>query len=321
MEVRRSGGASVLRSNLILQIGLGISNMQAGAARPYRDVEVSLGTVDDAIFQRRLSFAAGPPDIVYSVARGEIAMAVINPSAYLSMAYRGTGPFTQALPLRAIAIMPSWDGMGFAVTEKSGLKTLDDVVARRSPLKISLRRNTAHATRIVVDEALAAVGCSLKEVESWGGGLQYVDTPSDPERMSGIADGSLDAVFDEGIKSWGNYALERGMRLLEMGDAATRRFAELGWPMVTLPRSVLPGLHADLPSPSFSGWPLFCNANLPDDVGYAIAGEIDRLRPEVGWDWPDPVQLSDLVGKIEAAPCDVPFHPGAERYYREQGAL
>ena len=39
----------------------------------------------------------------------------------------------------------------------------------------------------------------------------------------------------------------------------------------------------------------------------------------IAFDTDDPVQLSDLSEGTDAAPRDVPLHPGAERYYREHG--
>ena len=44
-------------------------------------------------------YGSGQPDGIEQVARGEAQLAMINPSAVLTMAYRGTGPFEQALLL------------------------------------------------------------------------------------------------------------------------------------------------------------------------------------------------------------------------------
>src|SRR5207244_8840696 len=132
--------------------------------------------------------------------RGELDLAAINPAAYLSMAHRGTGPFSTPLPVRAIAVMPSWDRMAFAVAARCGIGSLAEIRDRRYPLRISMRGSTAHATRFVIDEVLAALDFSLQDLESWGGSFQYVSAPGDPERLRGIEDVTLAAVFDEGIR-------------------------------------------------------------------------------------------------------------------------
>src|SRR4029077_2626443 len=111
--------------------------------------------------------------------KGELDVASINPSSFLTMAYRGTGPYTQAWPVRALAVMPSEDRMGFAVASSAGVSSLAQIREKKVPLKISVRRNLAHATRFLIDQVLEAEGFSLKDVESWGGKLHYADSPSE----------------------------------------------------------------------------------------------------------------------------------------------
>ena len=72
---------------------------------------------------------------------------------------------------------------------------------------------------------------------------------------------------------------------------------------------------------SFSGWPLFTRADLPEQAAYQMVAALDGARSRIPWDSPDPVELVDLCGGTDDAPRDVPLHPGAERYYREKGYL
>ncbi len=318
---RQSGGASVARANAVIQMALGMSQDRSNPSRPYRDICISVGAVEDGAFQRRLSFATGTPDLAFAVARGEIDVAAINPSAFLTMAHRGTGPFPQPLPLRAIAVMPSWDRMAFAVSERTGLTSLGDLRDRRYPLRVSLRASEAHATRFVIDQVFAAAGLSLRDVESWGGTLQLVTTPSEASRLEGMRDGSIEAVFDEGIKGWGPLALQSGMRFLPLGQPALQRMEHLGWRCGPLQADRFPGVSRELALPSFSGWPIFTRADLSDDAAYVMARALDVARPQIAWDAEGPVELADLCQDSDATDLDVPLHPGAQRYYRERGAL
>jgi len=313
------GGASVARADAMAQIALGLSQDRSDPSRPYRDVRISIGAVNDSNFQPALSFGTGSPDLAFAVARHDLDVAAINPSAFLSMAYRGTGPFGEALPLRAIAVMPSWDRMAFAVAQRTGIESIADIGARKYPLKISLRGSLAHATRFLIDQVFEAVGFSLRDVESWGGKFQYVDTPSAQERLAGMHDGSLDAVFDEGIKGWGPIALQNGMRLLPIEGQALERLNKMGWPLGPLPVDRFPG--TDGLHPSFSGWPIFAHADLQDDAAYAIARALDGARSRIGFDSEHPVSLEDICRNNDTTALDVPLHPGAERYYTEHGAL
>ena len=319
-ELQKAGGSNI-RVVALVEIGMGILADRSVPGRPYRDLRISLGTESGGSFNAALSFATGTPDLAYGVARGEIQLAAINPSAFLIMAYRGTGPYAEALPLRAVATMPSWDRMAFAVFPKTGLTSMEDIPRLRYPLRLSVRRNQSHGTRFVVDQALAAVGVTLRDIESWGGSLQLVDAPSDQIRMDGIRDGSIDAVFDEGIKSWGRIGLDLGMTFLPLGPRVQGRFEQLGWPIGPIPANIFPKVGHDLPALSFSGWPIFTHADLPEADAYRICAALDAARSSIAWDSPSEVSLSDLCQDTDAAPRGIPLHPGAERYYREHGAI
>lgn len=315
------GGASAARANALCQIALGLSQERTGLERPYRDMRVSVGIVEGGAYHSALSFATGTPDIAFAVARGEIDVAALNPASFLTLAYRGTGPFPQPLPLRAIATMPSWDRMVFAVSERTGLTSLGMIRERQYPLRLSIRLSPAHATRFLIDQVLDACGFSLGDIESWGGSFQYVSTPGEAPRMAGIRDGTVDAVFDEGIKGWGPSALQHGMRFLPLDGPALQRIEALGWATGPIPRDRFPGVDRDIPAASFSGWPLFTHTSLSDDTAYAICRALDAARGRIAWDTDGPVDLADLCRDTDAAPRQVPLHPGAERYYAEQGAL
>ena len=320
MEAQARGGASTARALVLMEMALGMSASR-GQNRPYRDVQVSVGVVRDASFNPAITFGNGTPDIAFAVGRKEIDVAAINPSPYLTMAYRGTGLFPDPLPLRALAVMPSWDRMAFAVADRTGITSLAQIKEQRFPLKLSVRESQSHATRFVVDEALAAADFSMRDIESWGGKFHYTNTPSDESRLAGIKDGSIDAVFDEGIKSWGRMAIQNGMQFLELDAGTQKRFETLGWELGPIPTTLFPGLKKEVLSPTFSGWPILTHVELPDDAAYLMCQALDEAKGRIPWDTDGAVSLRDLAGGTDAAPLNVPLHPGAERYYREHGAL
>ncbi len=315
------GQAGSMRVNFLVQVAHAMYTDRSTTERPYADMRVSLGALPDAAgFKPALTFANGDYQLAYSVARGDLDLASINPSSYLTMAYRGTGPFAEALPVRIIATMPTHDVMLFAVSPRTGLTSLADIKAKKYPLHVSIRRNEAHGTRFVIDEVLAANGFSLADLESWGGRFHYVEAPNTEDRMNAIRDGSIDAVFDEGVKGWGYVAEKAGMRFLDLDPASTERLETTGWAISPV-QPLFPALPATMRAPSFSGWPVFTRADLPDDVAYQMAKGMETSWSRMVWDWdsPDPVTLAEVSEGTDAAPRDVPLHPGAERYYRERG--
>jgi len=50
------------------------------------------------------------------------------------------GPFRKRLSLRAIAVFPSYDVMGFAVRESTGITSISQIKKERFPLKDVLSR-------------------------------------------------------------------------------------------------------------------------------------------------------------------------------------
>src|SRR3972149_11653454 len=87
-----------------------------------------------------LSFAADSFREIKLLAEGKVSVAWINPSASVTLAYRGTGPLAGRIPLRAIAVFPYWDVMGLAVHESTGITSLTQIKKERFPLKLSTRR-------------------------------------------------------------------------------------------------------------------------------------------------------------------------------------
>src|SRR6476646_2373946 len=110
-----------------------------------------------------ISFATGSFREIIAVAQGAYSLAWVNPSVLLTMAYRGKGPFKKRLPLRTIAVFPSFDVMGFAVHESTGITSLAQIKQERKALRIStgsLPRSDidGSATMFTVSAVLRAAG-------------------------------------------------------------------------------------------------------------------------------------------------------------------
>ncbi len=282
------------------------------------------GRMPDAV---TVSFRAGGfRAALEAVARGEVSLCWINPSAAVTMAVAGTGPFAEPLPLRAIAVFPSWDVMGFAVHSSTGITSFEEMAEKRPVLSLSTRTTIEppfdeDGTMFTVDAVLSAAGFSLADMRAWGGTIQPVSRPSDDARMSAIGSGAVNAVFDEGIKSWSAHALEHGFRFLPIEGAVRERLVGMGFRPVMMPAAQIPGLPQDVPTLDFSGWPMVVHADMPDDVAYALCEAIALRADDIPTDNGKPVDMAQLPGDDSEAPLDVPLHPGAERFYRERGFL
>lgn len=260
--------------------------------------------------------------VVPAVARGEVDVAIMNPSAILTAAYLGKGPFAQPYPVRAIAVIPSRDWYFFAVSEASGLTSLAEIRERRYPLRLSLRADRQGIVRYYAEETLRWYGITLEDIESWGGCVSYdPGIPAAPTRAGRVARGEIDAIFDEATNRFVPMLGELKMRLIQLDDGALRHLESLGLHASPMPRWYFPNLPADMVAPDFSGWPLFTRADAPDDLISGLCRAIDQRKTSVLWTGDAPLPLAEMCRDTPAGPLRVPLHRAAEQYWRAAGYL
>jgi len=292
-----------------------------------RVVRLSLGTrPNEGKKDIAISFATGSFREIIAVAEGKYSMAWVNPSVLLTMACRGKGPFRKRLPLRAVAVFPSWDVMGFAVHESTGITGLAQIAREKIPLRLSTGRIpqnelASSATMFTVSAVLKAAGFSLAQLRRWGGKIHEAPHPSDPSRRAGIESGAVNAIFDEGIKSWGRTALEHGFRYLPVDGRVFKSLGQLGYRPASLSSDHFERLPEPVATVDFSGWPMIVRAAMADEVAYALCEAIERRQDVFPTDNYKPLNIAQLCANDEQAPFDVPLHPGAQRFYRERGFL
>lgn len=274
----------------------------------------------------RLSFAADSFRELKLLGQGKVSVAWINPSASITLAYKGTGPIGKPIPLRAIACFPSWDVMGFAVHESTGITSLEQIRKERIPLKLSTGPTDKadlieSPVTFMVHSALKAAGFSFADIRKWGGRIQEVTRPSHPARRDGIENGKINAVFDEGIKSWGQTAVDNGFRYLPIEGTILKRLKAMGYRAGVLPKTYFKSLKSNVPTIDFSGWPMVVRADMPNRITYALCEALEARRKMIPTDNFKPLRISQLCANDIEAPLDVPLHPGACKFYRDRGYL
>ena len=273
-----------------------------------------------------LSFATGSFREIEAVAEGKFSLAWVNPSVMLTMAYRGRGPFRKRLPLRTLAVFPSYDVMGFAVHESTGITSLSQLKKERVALKLSTRIVSPDALRenstmFTVAAVMKAAGFTFADLRKWGGKIHLASRPSDPVRRESIEKGTVNAIFDEGIKSWARTALENGFRFLPIDGAVLKKMVAMGYRPTDMSKSRFPGMAKDVTTLDFSGWPMIVRADMPDELAYAICEAIEQRKDVIPTDNYKPLEMAQLCANDEETPYDVPLHKGAARFYRERGYL
>ena len=307
-------GAQFTRSKMLWEIALGIAGDPNIRYYEDRDVSIVIGNGSGEAFTPALTMAPGSPALAHAVARGDLDMAFVNPSGMLTQAYRGTGLYSEPLPVRVIASYPSYDRFVAAVHPRLGVTSLAEIAEQKPALRVSVREDATHSTRVLLDQLLPMYGFTLDDFVAWGGSLQLNGPPGDGRRLAGIAEGSLDVVFDEGIPAWLNHGLEHGLQPLEAEEDVFSQMEAIGWRRVVLPKERFPLLERDIMTIDYSGWPLYTRESLPDETAYKVCAAIAERAEYIRWE-SSYTGVGQLGQETEATPLDVPLHPGAERWF------
>jgi hypothetical protein len=71
------------------------------------------------------------------------------------MAYLGHGCYKEKMALRAMGVFPSWDRLVFAVRERTGIRSIEEIKKKKYRLRVSTRsQGSLLSTLYVIDEVL-----------------------------------------------------------------------------------------------------------------------------------------------------------------------
>jgi TRAP-type uncharacterized transport system substrate-binding protein len=268
-------------------------------------------------------FASDAPNSIDAVANGAAQFAICNPGGVLAMALKGSGPYKEPVPVRAITVFPQFDQMGLAVMADTGLTSLTELRDKRYPLRVSLRGQHDHSVHLVTEEIFRTMGFSLDDIRSWGGEIRYDEAvPTRAGRLGLVESGDVNAIFDEALPVWCNDALDLGMRFLPVDEPYLSQLEAMGLPRNPITREEYPKLPEDVPAVDFSGWPVFTLASTPDEAVTAFCAALEARRDRIPWFGGEgPMPLDRMVQNTPEAPLTIPLHPAAERFWRGQGYI
>ena len=306
------------RSRLMLEVASQLVNRKDF---PYLQARISLREQGADEWPLTL-FASDSPATIDEVAAGKVQFAIINPSMILKLAALGSAPFKEPIPLRVIAVLPALDQMVFAVKRETGLASFSDILARKFPLRVSLRAQPDHSLHLIVDHVLKAAGFSLDDIVSWGGNVRYdAGMAYGQNRIGAMQRGEIDAIFDEGASAWGNMALELGMTFLSLDESVLHRLETVGLRRGLIEKKYFPKLSADVPTLDFSGWPIYTHRDTADAFVADFCRALDESKERIPWAEDAPLPLARMVRDTPEGHLEVPLHPAAERFWRERGYL
>jgi hypothetical protein len=314
---RTIASLATVRSGVMLKVAY---ELAASKSWPDRQVAIDLKAQGASEWAARL-YASDGWDAVADVLAGRADIAIINPACAVTSAARRPGG--DVAERAAIATVPSYDQLGIAVLNKYDLTTVEDFVAARIPMTVSLRgARPNHSVHIVLEDALAAAGTSLDEMRGWGCEISYDQgLAQEPVRTGLMRERGVDAVIDEGIYHWCRTAVESGYHFLDFGPDALARLEALGYRRGVLWRDMHPELPRDVVTLDHGGFLIYSRADASDGLIEPFCEALYEARDSIEWEGGPSLPLRRMVNDAVDAPLPIPLHPAADRVWRRHGLI
>ena len=245
----------------------------------------------------------------------------------VKLANDGAAPFKEPLKGRFSYVMQLYDNqfMHFLMTREwadaNGIKSWADIAAKKPRMRLAINRPDNPQTTIGAPyEVMKAHGFSIGDIEKWGG--SYV-LGNSQIGLDAITDGKADVFMNArnlGDSLVKDIAGKRALLWIDGERATIQKAADaFNFKADMVPKGTYPFMEKDYPT--VRQWvSLLAGSHVPDEVVYkyvkAIAENEARVQGIGG-----SLKTSFTTAKMSANPANLPYHPGALRYYKEKGLV
>lgn len=234
----------------------------------------------------------------------------------LDAAAKGTEPYKKAHPdLRSMFRIGDETRLHFIARDSAPFASLDEI--REKQIPISLAMSPKGTTNELYGRwVLEAHGITYDDIKKWGGKVNFsaydnvVNSMKDNQIDMLVWVGPGEPVFLQEV------ALGQKLRWLPVKEEVIELMKPKGLRPTIIKASEFGGMvGSDIPCLTDTN-EIFCRADVPDELAYKItktwmehARDIAEANP--GWATLDP--------KTAGRETTLPMHPGAERWFRENG--
>ena len=270
---------------------------------------------------------------VQRVCDGQAHFTITTPSPVAYMFVKGIGVASKPCPtLRGLFKMPQRDLITLAVRADLGVKTFDEIIQKKIPLKMATGPDNTRAIGFLYREFLKASGTSEQEVESWGGGIVAADLGG--TAIEKVTSGEANALFQEGdvpiAPNWKPLNAKYPMRVLSIRDDVIEKLKPLGFTKFeyVIPKGKYAGFLDDVSTIDYSDWIVLADAAVPDEIAYRMAKIGAERKAAFESQYPKMLpEGSKELDQYPAVPAEMwkdlgaPLHPGAAKYFKEKGYM
>ncbi len=295
---------------------------------PRTMVEGLNAVVRDAYPGSSVSFKPNSPGGgVLEIAEGRADFTATATGTEIKLANDGQSPYPKPLKGKFSYAMMLYDNqyIHFLMTkdwaDANGIRSWADIAAKKPKMRLAINRPDNPQTTIGGPyEVMKAHGFSINDIEKWGGSF-----------VLGNSQIGLDAIVDDKADVFMNarnlgdslvkdIASKRPLLWIDGDRARIQKAADtFNFKADMVEKGTYPFIDKDYPTVRM--WvSLLAGAHVPDEVVYkyvkAVAESEARVQAIGG-----SLKTSFTVAKMVVNPAQLPFHPGALRYYREKGLV
>ncbi len=234
--------------------------------------------------------------------------------SFLCQAFDGTGSYAHDKSMKNLRLIANIQSPWFlivAARAETGITDLSQIKGKRWPVRIYASRNDR-----MVTEILGYYGLSVDSITSAGG---YVgNTFADRNNFDVIVQGGALSSAPEWNVLY-QVSQHFDLNYLDIPEPVLSKLAQdplayRGY----IPVGLLRGVERTIPTIVRNGTVIYTRADVPDSFAYDVARAMDEHQDELQW---TNQNFSYNIHNVWKAPCDVPLHPGAARYYKEMGYM
>lgn len=255
------------------------------------------------------------------LAAGRTDLGLVH-DAEIKIALEGGEPFSAPVTnLQAIGYMYNWAPMHFFVTQdmatEYNLDSLDDLATSGAPVTIGINR-AGNITGDVALFMLNAAGLDEATLEANGGELVRAGSSEQGELMQdGRIDMATNGIF---VKHSSFRAIDENVDVVLLSipeDVIAATNAAFGTSVYTIPGGSYSKQPSDVATMAL-GAMVTTNDAMDEETAYmltkALIANVGEIRAVHG-------AMAALTPELMASQTVLPFHPGAERAFREAGLI
>ena len=296
---------------------------------PRTMVEGLNAVVRDAYPGSAVSFKPNSPGGgVLAIAQKQADFTATATGTEIRLALEGKDPYKAPLKGKFSYVMMLYDNqfMHFVMTKEwadaNGIKSWADIAAKKPKMRLAINRPDNPQTTIGGPyEVMKAYGFTIGDVEKWGG--SYV-LGNSQIGLDALTDDKADVFMNArnlGDSLLKDVASKRPLLWIDGDMAHMQKAADtFHFKADMVAKGTYPFMEKDYPTIRMSV-SLLAGAHVPDEVVYkyvkALAENESRVQSIGGSLKSAPFTTAKMVTN----PSNLPYHPGALRYYKEKGLV